>query len=147
MHHEKINISCPFLSSVRRKPLTLREIRVRKNRTAATTRYFSFLRVKVNTLYITSLRRKLHLQEETNELEYNCHRRKIKLNDHKTEPKDYFILYGWCKTQKHSSSHMFSSISGFIGIIPALPLESADLLTDWPPMQVGEHDDVITSIS
>lgn len=41
---------------------------------------------------------------------------------------------------------MFSSISGFIGIIPTLPLESADLLTDWP-MQVGEHDDVITSIS
>lgn len=62
------------------------------------------------------------------------------------EPRDYFILYGWCKTQKHSSSHMFRSISGFVGIISALPLEFADLLTDWP-MQGGEHDDVITSIS
>jgi hypothetical protein len=44
--------------------LTWQERIVRTKRTAATTRYFSFLRVNVKTFSITLSRRKLHLKTE-----------------------------------------------------------------------------------
>lgn len=47
-----------------KEPPTWRERIVRKNRTAATTRYFSLLCISNKTLSATLLRRKLHLQPE-----------------------------------------------------------------------------------
>jgi len=139
-----------ILFSIKMNLLTLRERIVRTNRTAATTRYLSLLRVNSKTLSITLLRRKLHLQTE--EKSTHLH---VKMSGegfshqwlNRKHPKYYFILYGWCRTQKHNNSHMFDSISGFVQFsFPILPPDPSDLSLDWAPLSEGQ-DAVITSIS
>lgn len=117
--------------------LTWRDRIVRTNRTAATTRYFSLLCVTNKTLSMTLLRRKLHLQM-TKTQTLKCHRSaaEIHLWKLKKNPRCYFILYGWWRTQKQSNSHMFDSISGF----------ATFWSIDWALPSKG-HDAVITSIN
>lgn len=130
--------------------LTWRERIVRTNRTAATTRYFSLLCVNNKTLSITLFRRKLHLQKEKNPAHLYVKHQLNEVNSQwlcEQHTIDYFILYGWWRTQKHSNSHMFDNISGFVPFwFPIPPPDPTDLPLDWATASKGQ-DAVITSIS
>jgi len=126
---------------------TWRDRIVRTNRTAPTTRYFSLLRVSNKILSITLLGRKLHLQKaETHVHNYMKWSATLSHSNYCLARRKYFILYGWCKIQKHSKSHMFDSISGFVPLWYLTRPRSIDLLFTWATFS-ERHDAVITSIS
>lgn len=128
--------------------LTWRERMVRTNRIAPTTRYFSLLCVSNKILSITLLSRKLHLQgAKRKQLNFQMINN-IKVNsDFCKATRKYFIRYGWCRTQKHSSSHMFNRISGFVPLWFWSPLSgSTNLLLPLATFS-GGHEAVITLTS
>jgi hypothetical protein len=127
--------------------LTWRERMVRTNRIAPTTRYFSPLLVSNKILSITLFRRKLHLQRVKRTNLNLWMMRNIVNSEFCKATKIYFIRYGWCRTQKHSSSHMFNRISGFVPLWFWSPWSgSVNLLLALATFS-GEHDAVITLIS
>ena len=80
------------------------------------------------------------------EQETKKEKRKKKLKRLQNENSNhYFILQGWCRTQKHSNSHMFDKISGFTTFwFSTLPPEPEDLPIGWATPSEG-HDAIMTS--
>ena len=121
LHKNKFSVTLANLLTSETKSLTLREIRVRTNRTAATTRYLSLLRVKNKTLSITLLRRKLHLKIRGNtrihiSLSTAACETTI-VNDHISRTKDCTLFY--TDGAKHKSKAVqkclivFQALQGF----------------------------------
>lgn len=120
--------------------LTCTTRRVRTNRTAATTRYFSFLRVSCKTFSATLFWRKLHLSTRRNGTgkisNWFRHENKTENSQNKYQ-NDYFVLDESCMMQKHNSSHILSRTSGFVLTLLA---PHSEMLSDF-----SGHEAVITS--